>query len=307
MIPVTVLQIDVQGKSPFNLGRAPGSSIRGALYAALRVMYDTEYKVTSRDDIDFDKVGWLLRLEDEETSGGKDVPRPIAIRPPLTIPRHSSQFSFGLSFYGKAQASIHAVMSAVVQSMGTLGIGRGRQTFEVTGISWIDPLTGQATPLLQGQSIKPIPNSPSDKSYERLADMLQSDRLTVNFMTPTRIIQKKKLSHQPIFRHWFQRLVERIRTISEIYTENPVWIPFREVLTQADTIKLTEDDTQWYEAWSGSRRDGMVKPVSGFVGQATYEGDLSQLLPYILLGQALQVGKNTIKGCGWYQVQYHWQ
>jgi len=50
----------------------------------------------------------------------------------------------------------------------------------------------------------------------------------------------------------------------------------------------------------------MVKPLGGFVGTVHYEGDLSQLLPFILLGQSLQVGKNTMKGCGWYEITFQW-
>ena len=72
-------------------------------------------------------------------------------------------------------------------------------------------------------------------------------------------------------------------------------------------IEIVSDETCWFEAWSGSRRDGRMKPLGGFVGKVQYRGDFSTMLPYILLGQTLQVGKNTVKGCGWYDIQYQWQ
>ena len=72
-------------------------------------------------------------------------------------------------------------------------------------------------------------------------------------------------------------------------------------------IAIVEDKTCWVEMWSGSRRDGKMRPTSGFVGTVRYRGDVSQLLPWIILGQALQVGKNTVKGCGWYRLVYDWK
>lgn len=304
MIPVTTLNFTIATQGEFDLGRAPGSSLRGALYAALATLYDTQQVNRDRADLDSNPVGWLLRLEDESVSGGHDVPRPFSIRPPLVA--HTSELSFGLSFYGRAHDAIAMVCSAV-PLMGQVGVGRRRQAFTLRGIDHVDPITGQATRLLDDQQATfTLPQPPDAALYERMAGMMRPDQLSVTFLTPTRIVAKGRLVHQPLFRPWFQRLLDRIRTLSEVYTEHPVWIPFGELLAQADAIQIVADQTRWYESWSGSRRDGMVKPLGGFVGRVAYAGDVSRLLPYLILGQALQVGKNTIKGCGWYQLHYHW-
>lgn len=309
MIPTTILEFHAVSDYPFDLGQAPGSSIRGALYGALNRMYENNEPIYSRNDMDRNLITWLLRLEDEQTSGGKDVPRPIAVRPPLDIDNKQSEMSFALSFYGKARETIHPVLTAVWSGMGGLGIGKRRQTFQVDSITTVDPLTGQHNLLLDdaGNQIGELPAPPSAETYQRLATLLNAEQLNVEFLTPTRIVHHDQLCHTPIFRAWFQRLLERVRTISEVYTDEPLWIPFRDLLTIADNVSLVSDQTRWHEAWSGSRRDGMVKPVSGFVGQVQYAGDFRQLLPYLLLGQALQVGKNTIKGCGWYRIHYDWR
>lgn len=303
MIPVNILMFDINPEPGFDLGRAPGSSLRGALYAALRTMYDNNQPV-SRDDYDNNPIGWLLRLEDEESSGGKDVPRPIAIRPTLaTAPN-----TFGLALYGKAREAIPLIVSAI-PTMGRIGVGNRRRTFELKGVRSLDPLTGRSQSLISGssKSSSQLPDVPDSKAYQKLAQMMKSDTLIVHFQTPARIIQKGKLCHQPIFRPWFQRLLERMRLISEVYLEEPLWIPFRDLLHDADQVQVVENETRWHESWSGSRRDGRTKPLGGFVGMARYEGPLQELLPYILLGQSLQVGKNTIKGCGWYDVVFQWK
>jgi len=306
MIPLTLLDVHISAPYPLDFGANPGSSIRGALYEALRAMYDTGTPVRSREGVDENPVAWLLRLEDDETSGGKDVPRPIAIRPPLMPP--ACEMAFGVSLYGRGQEQLPLVLSAL-SAMQQIGVGRGRNRFRLVRIDSLDPLTYQPTPLLdgKGQRLNELRPAPSADAYVRLANMLRPDRVTVEFLTPTRIVEHKKLVHVPQFKPWFQRLLERTRLISEIYTDTPVWVPFKELLACAESITLAEDRTRWVEMWSGSRRDGEMRPASGFVGEATYTGDLSPLLPWLVLGQALQVGKNAVKGCGWYRLHYDWR
>jgi len=306
MIPIVMMNCRIQAEKPFNFGPMPGSSLRGALYGALHLMYDTHQPADDRHDLETNPVGWLLRLEDEGTSGGKDVPRPLAIRPPLEDKVRDT--SFGLTFYGRARATIPTVLSAL-PLMGQLGIGRNKQAFSVVEVSQVDPLTSNATTLLDasGQVVGEVTDPPSEAAYANLTTALRDDVLAVRFLTSTRIVQRGKLVHQPIFRAWVQRLLERVRTISEVYTDDPVWVPFKDLLAQADEVRIEADHTRWLEGWSGSRRDGRVKPMGGFVGEVRYSGEFADLLPYILLGQGLQVGKNTIKGSGWYDVRYSWR
>jgi len=42
--------------------------------------------------------------------------------------------------------------------------------------------------------------------------------------------------------------------------------------------------------------------LSGFVGEAVYEGELSEFLPWLLLGELIHVGKHAVWGCGRFQV-----
>lgn len=296
MIPITTLAVTLEAQHPIDLGAIPGASLRGALYEALAVMYDTGAQPRSRHDVDTNPVGWLLRLEDE-TTGGKDVPRPIAIRPPLQ--NSQSVLTFGVSFYGRGHECIPMVLSAL-SAMQTIGVGRGRNRVKVKEIAHVDPFTRQHKEIKQD-----LPQPVSAAAYQQFATMLAKDSLSVRFLTPTRIIQQDRLCHEPIFRVWFQRLLERIRKISESYAE-PVHIPFTDLLPLAEAVIIESDQTRWQEGWSHSRMEGMRRPMGGFVGEVMYRGDFTLLHPYLLVGQSLQVGKNTVKGSGWYDMQYRW-
>jgi hypothetical protein len=306
MIPLILLDITITSEYPLDLGANPGASIRGALYETLAAMYDTGDAATSRHDWETNPVAWLLRLEDRETSGGQDVPRPLAIRPPLQA--GTTELKIGLAVYGHAVALIPMLLSAWV-AMQEIGMGRNRRKFHLHTLEAVDPLTRQTTLLLDaaGKQVAALPPAPSRSAYERFAQLLHPAQLEVQFLTPTRIIQGGALVHRPDFRPLVQRLLERIRQISELYTPEPLWLPFRDLLPLLDQVQVTADHTRWVERWSHSRLDGTSKPTSGFEGVVYYQGDLAPLLPYLLLGQALQVGKNTIKGCGWYTLVYRWQ
>jgi len=305
MIPMTMLEFHVTAQHPLDWGANPGSSIRGALYDGLRAMYDTGEASRARDD-ERNPVAWLLRMIDEDISGGHEAARPIAVRPPLQ--NHQRENSFGISLYGKGRDYLPYILSAV-GAMQKIGVGRGRNQFTLKRVDQIDPMTYQASPLLDGagKQIADLKPPISSTTYSTFAQSLNQERLCVRFLTPARIIQNKRLCHKPLFRPWFQRLLGRVRRVSELYMPEPIFVPFAELLPIAEQIALEDDRTRWQEAWSGSSREGMMRPTSGFIGEAHYSGDFSQLLPWLLIGQGLQVGKNTVKGCGWYRLDYQWQ
>jgi hypothetical protein len=72
----------------------------------------------------------------------------------------------------------------------------------------------------------------------------------------------------------------------------------------ADRVRLMEAQTEWVEVWSGSNRTGRETPLSGFVGRASYAAPLETLrplLPWLVWGQVVQVGKDVVKGNGVYK------
>lgn len=73
------------------------------------------------------------------------------------------------------------------------------------------------------------------------------------------------------------------------------------LLALADGVALAEGRTRWQELWSYSARQERRLPLSGFMGQATYRAPAevwAELLPYLLWGSVVHVGKNAVKGDG---------
>jgi hypothetical protein len=71
----------------------------------------------------------------------------------------------------------------------------------------------------------------------------------------------------------------------------------------ADQVRLVEQSTQWIDLWGYSGRTGRSTPMGGLVGFANYRSkQWDKLLPWLLIGQGVQVGKLTSKGNGVFQV-----
>jgi hypothetical protein len=77
------------------------------------------------------------------------------------------------------------------------------------------------------------------------------------------------------------------------------------LLGLSDQVELTANQTRWQEVWSYSARQERRTPIGGLVGRARYRAARevwTELLPYLLWGSIIHVGKNAVKGDGWYSI-----
>jgi hypothetical protein len=134
--------------------------------------------------------------------------------------------------------------------------------------------------------------------------------LTIHFQTPTRIIHQEQLLKSPHFSPLFHRLLDRLASLNREYVGEKSAAPVNEpdqtmtksiLLALADTVELVDDQTTWREVWSYSNRQGRRIPISGLTGAATYRAGREAwavLLPFLLWGSAVHIGKNAVKGEG---------
>jgi hypothetical protein len=139
-------------------------------------------------------------------------------------------------------------------------------------------------------------------------------QLGLAFKTPTRIIQRKQLLKRPDFSPIFHRLLDRLLDLRREFA-SPVAVLIDDgrrttdderqaknaLLALADQVELIDDQTTWQEVASYSARRQTTTPISGFVGRAVYQAPYQiweLLLPYLVWGTIIHVGKNAVKGDG---------
>lgn len=311
-LTLTHLRFDAIARTPIKLGREQaGERLRDAL---AQVMLRTvcpeaqRARTPSAEHVAACPVCWLLAANLDPG----EVRRAYSLVPPLPaqdviVP--GQRFSFVLTLYGQGWQYLPYFVLAVPE-MGQVGVGPGRGQFDLQAIWALNPLIGQAeTVLAPGDRVVRIPQSRLDwdavtqAAAALLPGLSESKGLRVRFWTPTRLIDAEALVKSPDFGVFFRRLLQRIDQLGQQHAgvERRTVEEVEYLHTLSDGVRLVETDTHWVELWGPSNRTGRSTPMGGFTGWAVYRArDWEPLLPWLLLGQAAQVGKLTVKGNGVY-------
>jgi hypothetical protein len=120
----------------------------------------------------------------------------------------------------------------------------------------------------------------------------------VQFLTPTELKSGQQLVARPEFPVLFARLRDRVSTLRALYGPGPLDIDFRGMGERAARVALARCDLAWHAIERRSSRTHQVHPLGGFTGEADYDGDLGEFLPYLRAGQWTGVGRQTVWGKG---------
>ena len=356
----SVLRITVEATeaAPLLLDEYPGSSLRGALFEALlrRFCMNPSAATCTQCPLNLTcPVATLVAPLRDEGPRGRDIPRPFVLAPLLsasseaayvngmaTVVQPGQRYSFEVTLVGQARH----LFPYVAMSLPTLEIlGLGRRQAGIRGrprmisITACDPFSGETQPLYQrgsAQVATPTLVMTPARVVARAA-ALSTDRLTLEFRSPTRLIAQSQLMRRPDLRTLIARLSERLDALQREYgepvqaqpstlapiaagrvgsdepsAEPPADDPTADrsalhrrarLLDLASQAQLAQDETRWVDVASYSSRQHRATPIGGFIGRATYMGDLAALRELLVWGEILHVGKNAVKGDGLYHIK----
>jgi hypothetical protein len=257
----------------------------------------------------------------DRLSKNQDIPRPFVFRAPQTQQTRfepGQRFEFGLVLIGRALDFLpYFVLSFRALAAEGLGLNRARCNLE------------------RIEQIKAFPNegdfqhcqtevvyTAKDELF-RAAQVLSTDEwinnrlhnvfdpkddvavqhLTIRFLTPTFLRADGEVIHRPDYHHVFKRLRDRINALNTFYGDGPLAADFSELGKRAEKVRTISCDAEWIERSRTSSKTRQRHELSGFVGEATYEGNLAEFLPWLTIGELVHVGKHTAWGNGWIQVR----
>lgn len=323
--------------------RYAGSAMRGGLLEALAQRCHTRAEAWSCPPCALGMlcpVASLIAPAQETATRGHDLPRPLVLRPPLaddhvrnavTKPpapalqfEPDQHFCFGYVLIGNASRhfSTLALATRVMEKIGAgrpLQINQGRRgRYVIERIEAVDPFTQRRTILFEaGQSqIGPLEGAITGEDIVRRAARLSERQITLQFLTPTRLINDGKLVHVPEPAILLQRLAERLDALTLAYGissadteeasekdssshDHDSWY----TVAKTSQVHLADCHVTWVDTKSYSSRQQRFLPIGGFVGKAAMQGAFSHRLRQLLVwGELLHVGKDTMKGDGWYQI-----
>ena len=142
--------------------------------------------------------------------------------------------------------------------------------------------------------------------------MRRTDEVTLQFLTPMRLIDAGSLVRTPQLGPLLRRLIERAQALVEHFQpEHPPaaravwkqeWQRIGELGDQIDRGGPVLDATRWVDIESYSRARGRATPIGGFAGKARWSVPAADVVMWLLWGQSLHVGKNAAKGDGYFRI-----
>ncbi len=145
-----------------------------------------------------------------------------------------------------------------------------------------------------------MPSPPSTISLEPATTPLH--RTNLRFVTPTELKAEGGTAERPEFAALFARLRDRVATLRSLYGAGPLEIDFRGMGQRAATVRLTQSALHWERVTRRSGRTGQVHALGGFTGEAEYQGELAEFLPWLRAGRWVGVGRHTVWGKGDFRV-----
>ena len=323
------LRYTLRAEESLALDQHPGSALRGALFHALLQRFcalPQQEECATCPLVQSCPVAALVAPMRDGPLRGRDVPRPFVIRPPLVASygeegmqlEAGQRTHFDLMLIGSAARLFpYVVMSTAVLQGSGLGRplrsnGGRRGRFTVEEIVATHPFTGQEAVLYRaGQQQASVPElAITEADVQARAAHMADDAMQIRFLTPTRLISAGKITHEPDPLVLISRLAERLDGLEREYA--PVHISADPTPTvgrwravaERGGLHLADHDTSWVDTHSYSNRQQRRTPMGGFVSTAHMTGNIRHDLRELLVwGELLHVGKDVVKGNGWYQIE----
>lgn len=232
-------------------------------------------------------------------SGLNDQPRPFVFRATHldgSTVAPSSCFHFDLNLFDLGQNALTYLVLAFAQ-LAREGLGPQRGRVELTRVSQLDlngdpalALYDNGSPLLR-ENTKPV-------ELELAPSQDPVRRLLIRFLTPTELKCGQQIAPRPEFGIVAARARDRISKLRELYDAGPLDIDFRAFGERASLVKTSRCEMRHVDAVRRSSRSGQTHSIGGFTGEAEYEGDLAEFVPYLRAAQWSGIGRQTVWGKG---------
>jgi hypothetical protein len=235
----------------------------------------------------------------EGPSGLADWPRPFVFRATHLDGRTfapGATFHFDLNLFDTNTPAIAYLVLTFAQ-VARDGLGASRSHAELCRVEQLDENGCACATVYEKESATVRQNVPAiELSLMEGGEPIT--RLRVRFVTPTELKSGQQLAPKPEFGVLASRIRDRISTLRELYGAGPLEIDFRGFGERAREVRMTRCELRNVDVLRRSSRTRQVHPIGGFVGEAEYEGDLGEFVPYLRVAKWTGVGRQTVWGKG---------
>ena len=239
----------------------------------------------------FERIYRPAALPGNSPSGLSDLPRPFVFR---AAHLDGCAFAPGDAFFIDAHVFdlSRPVLPYFVEAftqLATTGIGPQRGRAQLAAIEQFDL---EDKPTARDSTSGP----PCAISLDPESEPIES--VTVRFASPTELKSGGHPTDRPEFSILFARVRDRVATLRALYGGGPLPLDFRRMGERAAQVALTRCDLTWEKSSRRSTRTGQRHPLGGFLGEAEYQGVLTEFVPWLRAARWTGVGRQTVWGKG---------
>jgi hypothetical protein len=144
----------------------------------------------------------------------------------------------------------------------------------------------------------PVLQAEAPMTLDLAAPVQAVRRVRVRFCTPTELKAAGELVAQPDFGTLAARVRDRLSVLRQFYGDGPLELDFAAFGERARAVHMTRCDVERVHAARTSKNTGQTHSLGGFVGDAEYEGELTEFIPYLRAAEWTGVGRQTTWGKG---------
>jgi hypothetical protein len=210
-------------------------------------------------------------------SGFNDRPRPFVLR---AAPLDGRRFEPGEHFTLEVNVFDPEVpaldyFTRSFEQLREEGLGPGRPRVDLQAAHELPRVTADLTPR--------------DESVSKI---------TVDFLTPTELKSGGDTLRDAPFDVLFRRTRDRLSGLIGLYQPSSDSVDFRGLGERASSVRTTSARFDQHDYQRRSSRTGQIHPLGGITGQAEYEGELTEFLPWLEAAWWTGVGRLTVWGNG---------
>ncbi len=321
-IPYRKYRLSIVTLEPISLPLYKGSTFRGGfgnvfrkILCALKkkecddcilktsCVYAYVFETIPRNDTDLMNMGKYQR-----------IPHPFIIEPPGESTRGygaGTRVDLGLCLVGRAVELLPYFILAF-EELGKTGLGKGRGKYALANVVTI--VNGNEQTVYSSEKKTIIQTAPEQISLpehlddEQLFQVSDEDSrsVTLNFLTPARVMYQRRLADTLDFHVLIRQLLRRLQSLKYFHCgkETAKW-DHRQIIAEAENVKTVRSALAWRDWERYSTRQKTRMKMGGLVGEISYEGHIRSFLPFLKAGEVFHVGKGTSFGLGKYVITDH--
>lgn len=188
-----------------------------------------------------------------------------------------------------------------LMQLGRLGLVAGEGCFEVTAVYSRQSGADESLAWRQSQPLESLLCAVQPLSWMLEQQSIPS-QVTLNFLTPTRLIVDGKPLRQPRFTQIFPFMLRRVTSMLHAHGGVEVLDDPLPLLEQARALEVTVTRLAWQDWRAVARGEGLL--IGGFVGEMPLAGHaLGELYWVLALAARLGIGKGATYGAGHFAIR----